>query len=305
MKGEKIMEWSKIMQPPEFLEATRISLLSDDFIDLAVKYSGLASGMRVLEVGCGTGYFSRYLSKGVRGVHFTGLDIDRGFIEAALPVHGDNTCEYIQGSAYALPFADASFDGVFSHTFFNCADQPKKAIKEMLRVCRPGGRVTAVVPMSLTFETWHKGFYPEECTWTETIEGFQRKMFQALDEMGCGTRDFNKGFSASKLPRFFYVSGLRDIRLCPLPRSFSLSNSALSVSTKRAYVLQLYEGEKKKLQNIVELTRFQSYVPKEECDAYLEALAQRRDFWLAHLTDNSVWDWFGGSALLASGRREA
>lgn len=298
------MEWSKIMQPPEFLEATRITLLNDDFIPLAVSYCGIKEGMHLLEVGCGTGYFSRYLSKGTRKVHYTGIDIDEGFIRTAKPVHGDNTCDYQVGSAYALPYEDASFDGVLSHTFFNCADQPKTAIAEMLRVCKPGGRVTTVASMSMNFETWHKGFYPEECTWVREIECFQGRMYQVLEQMGCGTSSFNRGFAASKLPRFFYISGLKAIQLCPLPRSFSLSNAALPRETKEAYVRNLYIGEKKKLENIMELTAFLQYVEEGECKAYLQNLKARYDFWMSHLDDNSIWDWFGASALLVSGIKE-
>ena len=298
------MEWSKIMQPPEFLEATRMALLNDDFIPLAVKYSGIQPDMHLLEVGCGTGYFSRYLSRGTEHVHYTGIDIDTGFIEAARPVHGSNQSDYLVGSAYELPFADETFDGVISHTFFNCADQPKKAIAEMKRVCKRGGRVTTEASMSMNFETWHKGFYPEECTWLSEIEKFQNRMFRVLEEMGCGTSSFNRGFPASKLPRFFYVSGLRDIQLCPLPRSFSLSNAALPKEIKTAYVTNLYEGEMKKIKNIMELTEFLQYVPEEDCLFYMEQLKKRRDFWMEHLDDNSIWDWFGASALLVSGVRE-
>lgn len=299
-----MLDWSKIVQPPEFLEATRMTLLNDDFIPIAVRYCGILPGMHLLEVGCGTGYFSRYLSKGTSQVHYTGLDIDAGFIAAAKPMAGDNTWDYLVGSAYELPFEDHFFDGVISHTFFNCADRPKEAIAEMIRVCKPGGRVTTVASMSMSYETWHTGFYPLECTWEEKIREFQRKMFRILDEMGCGTMDYNRGFAASKLPRFFHVSGLKDIWLCPLPRSFSLSNAALPREGKAAYVENLYLGEKKKIENIMELTPFLTHISREECEDYKEQLLARRNYWMEHLEDNSVWDWFGASAVLVSGVKE-
>lgn len=304
LERKQMIDWSKVMQPPEFLEATRMTLLNDDFIPFAVQYCGIEDGMKILEVGCGTGYFSRYLSKGTSGVSYTGLDRDAGFIAAAKPVHGDNTCSHLVGSAYELPFADDSFDGVISHTFFNCADKPKEAIREMLRVCRPGGRVSTVASMSLTYETWHRGFYPPECTWVEKIQSFQGRMQKVLAELGCGTMDYNRGFAASKLPRFFYVSGMTDIRICPLPRTFSLSNAAMPAEKKAAYVENLYLGEKKKIENIMELTAFTSHIPEEECRDYIEQLQARRDFWMEHLDDNSIWDWFGASALVVSGRKE-
>lgn len=299
-----MIDWSKVMQPPEFLEATRMTLLNDDFIPLAVSYCGIEQGMRILEVGCGTGYFSRYLSKGTSGVSYIGVDRDKGFIQAAQPVCGDNTSTYLEGSAYELPFPDNSFDGVISHTFFNCAEKPKEAIREMIRVCRPGRQVSTVASMSLTFETWHLGFYPPECSWVEEIRNFQGRMQKVLAELGCGALDYNRGLPASKLPRFFYVSGLKNIRICPLPRTFSLSNAAFPVKSKESYVENLYIGEKKKIENIMELTDFTKYIPEEECMEYMEQLKARRDFWMRHLDDNSIWDWFGASAVVVSGEKE-
>ena len=298
------MEWSEIMQPVEFIEATRLSILHDDFIPLAVRYAGIETGMHILEVGCGTGYFSRYLSKATENVHYTGLDRDEGFIKSAKPVYGNNTSDYVLGSAYELPFEDNFFDAVTSHAFFNCADQPKKAISEMMRVVKSGGRISTVMPMSLHYETWHTGFYPKECTWLNGITEFQTKMFKTLSEMKCGTMDFNKGFSASKLPRFFYISGLKKIEMLPMPKSFSLSNHAFPREKKIAYIENLYLGEKKKIENIMALTDFLTDVSKEECNTYIEQLKMRRDFWLNNLDDNAIWDWFGSSSVLVSGVKE-
>lgn len=298
------MKWSEIMQPVEFMEATRLTILHDAFIPLAVRYAGIHAGMHLLEVGCGTGYFSRYLSKGTEHVHYTGIDIDEGFIKAARPVHGNNQSDYLEGSAYELPFEDDFFDGVISHAFFNCADRPGTAIREMMRVVKPGGRVTTVMPMSLHYETWHTGFYPAECTWAEEIGRFQNKMFKVLHKMGCGVMDFNKGFSASRLPRFFYEAGLKEIGLLPLPKTFSLSDYACPREIKASHVENLYLGEKKKMENIMALTDFLTHVPKEECEDYLRQLKARRDFWMDHLDDNSIWDWFGSSSILVSGVKE-
>ncbi|MGI6069856.1 MAG: class I SAM-dependent methyltransferase [Blautia sp.] len=299
------MEWSKIMQTPEYLEATRITILNEDFVSYAVQSCGIESGMRILDVGCGTGLFTRYLSKGTSNVSYTGLDIDQGFLKEAKSVENGNTVRYVYGSAYEMPFEDESFDGVVSHTFFNCADRPKEAIAEMKRVCRPGGRITTVSSMSLGYETWNNGYYPLECDWAETIPRFQNKMARVLSELGCGLMDFNRGFGASKLPRFFYVSGLKDIGIYALPRIFSLSNWACPRRKKECYVENLYLGEKKKMENIMELTEFLKKVPEEECREYLQQLKARRDFWMEHLDDNGIWDWFGAAAVVVSGRKES
>lgn len=298
-----MLEWSKIMQTPEYLEATRITLLQEDMSPLAVKWCGISQGDRVLDVGCGTGCFLRYLSGGTQGVSYTGLEIDKGFLAAAGGVMGENSVSYVEGSAYEMPFADGSFDCVVSHTFFNCADRSEAAIQEMLRVCRSGGRISTVSSLSLGYETWNLGYYPEECGWAKGIPRFQEQMARVLRKLGLGLSDYNRGRPASALPRFFHEAGLRQIALHSLPRTFSLSDAGLSPQIKERYVELLYEGEDRRIRNIMELTDFLSYVTAEECGAYRKALKERRDFWLAHLDDNEIWDWVGGSSLLVTGVR--
>ena len=52
--GVLMTEWSKYVQNPPFLEATRMTLFDPDTRDVLIKWTGIKSGMRVLDVGCGT-----------------------------------------------------------------------------------------------------------------------------------------------------------------------------------------------------------------------------------------------------------
>jgi SAM-dependent methyltransferase len=113
-----------------------------------VAAANLQSGQRVLDVACGTGVLTRELARraGTSG-RVAGLDINPGMLTVARrQVPG---VEFREGSADALPFADQSFDLVtcqFGLMFF--ADRAR-ALREMLRVLVPGGRVVAVVWDSL------------------------------------------------------------------------------------------------------------------------------------------------------------
>lgn len=87
----------------------------------------------LLDVGCGTGWFTRRFADG-RGWHVTGLDIDAARLEFAR-AQGRNA-GYLRGDARALPFADAGFDRVVSVTALCFVDDWRGALAEMARVAR-------------------------------------------------------------------------------------------------------------------------------------------------------------------------
>jgi len=87
-------------------------------------------GGHILDVGCGTGIISRlYPDKDI-----TGIDISEGMLR----YHPGNC---LRGSADDIPFPDESFDAVIGRSILHHLDDPAKAIREMHRVLRPGGRL--------------------------------------------------------------------------------------------------------------------------------------------------------------------
>ncbi len=88
---------------------------------------------RVLDVGCGTGWFTRRLAL-QPGLHVTGLDLDPNFLAFARSRDAGST--YLQGDALALPFADNSFDSVFSIAALCFTADWHKAVSEIIRVTR-------------------------------------------------------------------------------------------------------------------------------------------------------------------------
>jgi ubiquinone/menaquinone biosynthesis C-methylase UbiE len=88
----------------------------------------------LLDVGCGTGYFTRRFAQDA-GLHVTGLDPNREWLDYAR-AHGGPNETYIAGDALELPFPDASFDFVVSITALCFIHDQRRALQQILRVAR-------------------------------------------------------------------------------------------------------------------------------------------------------------------------
>jgi len=94
---------------------------------------GPRPGERLLDVGCGTGWFTRRLAA-MPGLHVTGVDVDAQWLEFARG--RDARSAYLTGDARALPFADRSFDRVVSVAALCFVADWRVALEEILRVTR-------------------------------------------------------------------------------------------------------------------------------------------------------------------------
>jgi ubiquinone/menaquinone biosynthesis C-methylase UbiE len=122
--------------------ATNTGKSLNEFSSLARRIAEeLPQGGTVLEVAPGPGYFSIELAK-LGPYSVTGLDISHTFVEIAnkkaaeAGVHVD----FRQGNASSMPFADDTFDFLLCRAAFKNFGQPVRALQEMCRVLKPGGR---------------------------------------------------------------------------------------------------------------------------------------------------------------------
>ncbi|MGP0071407.1 MAG: class I SAM-dependent methyltransferase [Bryobacteraceae bacterium] len=114
----------------------------DEFAKLARRIAGgLPPGSAVLEVAPGPGYFCIELAK-LGAYSITGLDISRTFVEIAdkRAAEAGVHVGFRQGNASSMPFADNTFDFLLCRAAFKNFGQPVRALQEMCRVLRPGGR---------------------------------------------------------------------------------------------------------------------------------------------------------------------
>jgi len=99
---------------------------------------------RILDIGCGTGYFTGLLRKRFKRAHIVALDIATAMSETAKKKYGHRLpwqakTQFAAADALSLPFHDATFDLVCSNLTLQWVAQPRQMLAEMRRVLAPGG----------------------------------------------------------------------------------------------------------------------------------------------------------------------
>ncbi|MEN6570827.1 MAG: class I SAM-dependent methyltransferase [Anaerolineaceae bacterium] len=118
---------------------------------LLLQRAGPKPGERVLDVACGTGVVARQMVPLVGGEgDVTGLDINPMMLAVACQQFSDHCSEieWQEGQAENIPFPDQSFDLVTCQQGLQFFKNQLKALQEMYRVLKPGGRVALEVFMS-------------------------------------------------------------------------------------------------------------------------------------------------------------
>lgn len=157
----------------------------------------VAQASRVLDVGCGPGAITAELARRFPRAQITGVDMSEARLAAARErFAGLPNAEARLGEAADLPFPTKSFDLVYCRFLLEYAVAPQDVVREIVRVCRPGGRVLL---QDLDGQLlWHHPIDP-------ALQADVERVLQTLAHMGFDP------FAGRKLFAWARVAGLQDI----------------------------------------------------------------------------------------------
>ncbi len=145
----------------------------------------------VLECACGTGLLSTVIAEKCK--QLTATDFSPKMLK-----HAKKNCavyrnvHFRQADILALDFPDCSFDKVVAGNVIHLLDEPMKALKELDRVCRPGGML--IIP-----------------TYMNKDQKGETSRFASV--VGKAGADFKRQFTPGSYRQFFLDAGYRDVKI--------------------------------------------------------------------------------------------
>lgn len=145
-KVEDAASYDSVVDDFDMLTGRYTAPVAQQLIELA----GIASGQKVLDVGCGTGVLTFLAARKVgRSGRVVGFDLSDGMLAKATTLalagpDGERT-EFVKGDAERMQFADSEFDAVVSLYALRHFPNPEQALREMFRCSKPGSQTLVAV----------------------------------------------------------------------------------------------------------------------------------------------------------------
>ncbi|MDS1309358.1 malonyl-ACP O-methyltransferase BioC [Marinobacter xiaoshiensis] len=181
-KGDIAREFGKARATYE--SASRLQRLMGNVMLERLEGQADPNCIRVLDLGCGTGWFTRKLANLTPPGSVTGMDLSPGMIEHSI-AHSPAEVTWLVADAEAIPLPDQSCDLIFSNLMIQWCATPAKVLQECRRVLRPGGKLMISTLLEGTLkeldQAWQKADPGQShINRFETAAAFKRSVFDEL-----------------------------------------------------------------------------------------------------------------------------
>ncbi len=136
---------------------------NERIIDACIMHGRFQPGMLVVDIGCGSGVFTRVLSQ--KGFKALGVDMCQALVSSATKI--PPVLQYIAADAECLPLTSQSIDAILLSGLIHHLPDPSACANEIYRVLKPGGVFAAFDPnrknpFMWLYRDWQSPFYSRE-----------------------------------------------------------------------------------------------------------------------------------------------
>lgn len=284
----------------------------DDMRPLFYQYLGITPHSAVLDGGCGTGVFTRYLAKGLETGTITGFDINPkaiGYGTEQIKVHGlQGRMQLECADGFALPYADAAYDAVTNYTYLGVLSDGEAGLRELIRVCKPGGTVSCVVAgKGLPYAGWPGNYSFEGAEALQRLMAQETAIFNrhVVPQLGKAMHQ-DAQWPGQRYPKLLAQCGLKDIHLYPYGYALCFSDSQYDAAYRTRLLLDATADEKRwrssRYQDWQEIYHREGFSASDA--AQLDLLLQRKlDYLCAHPENADSYEWTGGFNFIVAGTK--
>ena len=212
MKKNDRRDWSE-KDLKKHLVDVRKYLWRESTIRRIAEWLDIGGSIKMLDAGCGLGYLGwTFWDHFEKGSVYTGLDCSRNLLEEAAEMSSQwafgGSAVFIEAGVYTIPLRDDSFDLTMCQTLLMHLEHPLRALREMVRVTKPGGAIMCMEPdnISSTMSEPYTSLPPlsdDEMLWL-----FKMRLIWARGREKLGRGDWGIG---KKLPGMMYSLGLKKV----------------------------------------------------------------------------------------------
>jgi len=264
---------------------------------------GISPEANVLDGGCGTGVFTRYLAAGLTSGHITGFDISKTFIDYGmekskeLSLQDRMTLEVADG--FHLSYPDSSFDAVTNYTYIGVLSDPKAGLQELIRVCKPGGVVSCVIATNALPKAHWQGEYPFDVHGDlPRLSALENRIFTALHAE-------KQRISNNELSLFRQL-GLEELHIHPFSHLICYSDSNYSLEYRQELAIDETAEEISWLK-----TRYaanedfyaENGFGRNDFDKLIHLLEMKLDYLRENLAVDDSYEWHGGYNYIITGKK--
>lgn len=281
---------------------------TDDMRPLFYKWLGITPDSYVLDAGCGTGVFTRYLAVDMDRGHMEGFDINPGFIEYGrkklIELGLTNKVSLKIDDGFQLSYSDNVFDAVTNYTYIGVLSDPLAGLREMIRVCKPGGVVSCVVATNSIPRIVWQGDYPFDGA--DELQKLYKEEADIFSRYARKATDFNQNeeWHALRYPKMFEVCGLEHIEIHPFAYTFNYNDEKYPLEYRKELL-------KREIQDDINWIQSRYQDKKEiylehgfddtKLDRLIKLLHRKKDYVEDCFAYDHSFEWTGGFNFIVTG----